>query len=114
MELPPYSPSTTPLSRYLGWGVLLAMAAVFGALISRFPLFAFALAGCAILLWIAWPTWIHRDIEYFAGAVLVSSTLMGLPRLVQMGPYTLDAALSIVTVIWATLLLAHNSWHIDA
>jgi O-antigen ligase len=114
MELPPYSPSTTPLSRYLGWGVLLATAAVFGALVSRFPLFAFALAGCVILLWIAWPRWIRQDIEYFAGAVLISSTLMGLPRLVQMGPYTLDAALSIATVVFAVLLLARNSWNIGA
>jgi O-antigen ligase len=102
------------LSLSPGQGVLLVAAAALGALIARFPLFAFALAGCLTLLWIAWPQWIRRDVEYFAGVVFMSSALLGLPRLVQVGSYTLDAGLSIAEVAFAILLLARDSWNIDA
>jgi O-antigen ligase len=108
------SQSTIAASRSLVWGVLLVAAVLLGALIARLPLLPFALAGCLILLRIAWPQWIRRDLEYFAGAVLMTSTLLGLPRLVQVGSYTLAAILSIVVVAFAVLLLARDSWNIDS
>src|SRR5262245_38203571 len=113
MDLRSSSLITMPKRRSLGWVALLAAIAAFAALITRFPLVAFALAGCIILVGITWPRWTHLDIEYFAGAVFISTALMGLPRLVQIGSYTLDAGLSIVTVAFAGLLLAHDSWNID-
>lgn len=106
------SRSTTPVSRSLRWGVLLAAAVALGALIARVPLLAFGLAGGVIVLWTAWPEWIRRDVEYFAGAVLMSSALLGLPRLVQVGSYSLDAGLSIVEVVVAVLLLVGDSWNV--
>lgn len=103
----------TPVSRSLGWGILLVVAVVLGALIAKTPLLAFGLAGCVILLWTAWPEWIRRDVEYFAGAVLMSDALLGLPRLVKVGSHTLDASLCVVEVVFAVLLLAGDSWNID-
>jgi O-antigen ligase len=92
---------------------LLACIVPVGALITRFPILGLALGGAPLLAWFAWPRWIHRDIEYFAGAVFVESSLLGLLSLVDFGGYTLGGVITIVAVIVAVLLLAHNSGHVD-
>lgn len=95
------------------WLALVIVFVAFAAVVARSPAVGYVAAGCLVLGLIAWPRWINRDIEYFAGAVLITSALLGLPRLIQIGSYSLDAALSIAIVVWAALLLARDSWDID-
>ncbi len=95
-------------------GILAVVAAMSALVLVRWPVLAVACVAVAVLAWAVWPRWLRHDIDYYAALVLASAVLLGLPREVQVGPYTLNAFLTVGEVLLAVFLLLGDSRNIDA